>query len=155
MGDEERPVRASIWIVVLSTVTLCLIGFFIFIQDDEEAESRGEEALTVEAEPEIQNHSPEPLPPLDLPEEEFDFLDDLAPPLPQSGPPPASEMETAAVVPGDPLIVTIPSRSELGPISIERYDSEGNPTGEPLPTGTQVQIPDPNLEGGKIYFRTP
>lgn len=77
------------------------------------------------------------------------------PPKP-SGPPSSADMEFANRVPGDPLVVTLPGKNaSLGPISIERYDSAGNPTGEPLKRGTQVQIPDPNNPGQKIYFKVP
>ncbi len=77
------------------------------------------------------------------------------PPKP-SGPPSSSNMEFANRVPGDPLVVTLPGRNaSLGQISIEKYDSAGNPTGEPLKRGTQVQIPDPNNPGQKIYFKVP
>ena len=59
-------------------------------------------------------------------------------------------------VPGNPLVVTLPGRhSSLGQISIEKYDSAGSPTGEPLKRGTPVQIPDPNNPGQKIYFKVP
>ncbi len=78
-----------------------------------------------------------------------------APPKP-SGPPSAVEMQFADKVPGNPLVVTLPgSNSSLGKISIEKYDSSGNPTGQPLKRGTQVQIPDPNNPGKKIYFKVP
>ncbi len=73
------------------------------------------------------------------------------PPAPAS--PSPSEMPYANGVPGNPLVVTIPGVQ--GPISIEKYDSAGNPTGEPLKRGTQVQIPDPNNPGKKIYFKVP
>jgi len=80
-----------------------------------------------------------------------------APPAPpQGGTPSAAEMPFANPVPGDPLVVTLPGRhASLGPISIEKYDSAGRPTGEPLRRGTQVQIPDPNSPGQKIYFKVP
>ena len=59
-------------------------------------------------------------------------------------------------VPGNPLVVTLPGRhASLGQISIEKYDSAGSPTGEPLKRGTPVQIPDPNNPGQKIYFKVP
>lgn len=77
-------------------------------------------------------------------------------PPPSSGPPPASSMPFANPVPGDPLVVTLPGKhSSLGKISVEKLDSSGNPTGEPLSRGTQVQIPDPNNPGQKIYFKVP
>ena len=77
--------------------------------------------------------------------------------------PPKKEKPTAPApsvyansVPGNPLVVTLPGKhSSLGQISIEKYDSAGNPTGEPLKRGTPVQIPDPNNPGQKIYFKVP
>ncbi len=75
---------------------------------------------------------------------------------PTPPPAPSSEMPYANSVPGNPLVVTLPgSHASLGQISIEKYDSAGNPTGEPLKRGTQVQIPDPNNPGKKIYFKVP
>jgi hypothetical protein len=77
------------------------------------------------------------------------------PPKP-SGPPSSADMQFANKVPGNPLVVTLPGRNaSLGKISIEKYDSSGNPTGQPLKRGTQVQIPDPNNPGKKIYFKVP
>jgi hypothetical protein len=64
-------------------------------------------------------------------------------------------MEYAEFTFDNHLAVILPSSSSLGAISVERYDSEGNPTGEPLKSGTQVQIPDPDNPGEKIYFRVP
>ncbi|MCB1205573.1 MAG: hypothetical protein KDN18_15030 [Verrucomicrobiae bacterium] len=76
------------------------------------------------------------------------------PPAPST--PSSSEMPYATPVPGNPLVVTLPgTHASLGQISIEKYDSGGNPTGEPLKRGTQVQIPDPNNPGKKIYFKVP
>lgn len=73
-----------------------------------------------------------------------------------SGPPASTNMPFANKVPGNPLVVTLPgANSSLGQISIEKYDSSGNPTGQPLKRGTQVQIPDPNNPGKKIYFKVP
>ena len=78
-----------------------------------------------------------------------------APPKP-SGPPSASQMPYANPVPGNPLVVTLPGKNaSLGQISVEKYDSAGNPTGEALKRGTQVQIPDPNNPGKRIYFKVP
>lgn len=77
------------------------------------------------------------------------------PPKP-SGTPSTSEMPYANPVPGNPLVVTLPGKNaSLGQISVEKYDSGGNPTGEALKRGTQVQIPDPNNPGQKIYFKVP
>lgn len=62
----------------------------------------------------------------------------------------------ANAVPGDNLHVTLPgSFANLGPISIERLDSSGNTLGSPWASGTQMQIPNPNVPGGKIYFKVP
>jgi hypothetical protein len=70
--------------------------------------------------------------------------------------PAAADMPFANAVPGNPLVVTLPgANASLGQISVEKYDSSGNPTGEPLKRGTQVQIPDPNNPGKKIYFKVP
>jgi len=65
-------------------------------------------------------------------------------------------MPYANAVAGNPLVVTLPgSNASLGPISVEKYASAGNPTGEALKRGTQVQIADPNSPGKKIYFKVP
>ena len=67
-----------------------------------------------------------------------------------------ADMAFANAVPGNPLVVTLPgANASLGQISIEKFDASGNPTGEPLKKGTQVQIPDPNNPGKKIYFKIP
>ncbi len=82
--------------------------------------------------------------------------EDKPTPPPAPAAPSSSEMPYANAVPGNPLVVTLPgTHSSLGQISIEKYDSAGNPTGEPLKRGTQVQIPDPNNPGKKIYFKVP
>lgn len=65
------------------------------------------------------------------------------------------EDDIAVPVDGNPLVVTLLYYPELGQISIEQYSSEGKPTGNPLKSGTQVQIPDPNIPGGKIIFSVP
>lgn len=75
---------------------------------------------------------------------------------PKPSKPSTSNMVFANPVPGNPLVVTLPgANASLGQISIEKYDSSGNATGEPLSRGTQVQIPDPNNPGQKIYFKVP
>ncbi len=85
----------------------------------------------------------------------------LAPDPPEELPPPSKpapaveDMEYAIPVFENDLHVTLASHPEFGQISIERYDKDGNPTGEPLAQGTQVQIPDPDRPGEKIYFRVP
>ncbi len=71
-------------------------------------------------------------------------------------PPKTTGMTIANKVPGDPLSVTLPGKhASLGQISVERYDSSGQPTGQPLPSGTPVEIPDPNSPGQKIFFKVP
>ena len=81
---------------------------------------------------------------------------DTKPTPPPSSTPTSSDMPYANAVPGNPLVVTLPgANASLGQISVEKYDSSGNPTGEPLKRGTQVQIPDPNNPGKKIYFKVP
>ena len=75
---------------------------------------------------------------------------------PTSGSVKSPESVDALPVPGDPLLVTLPApHDSLGQISIEKYDSEGQPTGRPLKSGTPVQIPDPNWSGERIYFKVP
>ncbi len=75
---------------------------------------------------------------------------------PPASSPSAADMPYANAVAGNPLVVTLPgANASLGQISVEKYDSSGNPTGEPLKRGTQVQIPDPNNPGKKIYFKVP
>lgn len=77
-------------------------------------------------------------------------------PPPAASTPSAADMPYANAVPGNPLVVTLPgSNASLGQISVEKYDSSGKPTGEPLKRGTQVQIPDPNNPGKKIFFKVP
>ena len=74
----------------------------------------------------------------------------------KKAPAPAAPTQFANPVPGNPLAVTLPGgNSSLGQISVEKYDSAGNPTGEALKRGTPVQIPDPNNPGKKIYFKVP
>lgn len=84
------------------------------------------------------------------------------PPAPAPKPPekkPAPTVETmpyARGVPGNPLAVTLPSPyDKLGPISVEKYDASGNPTGKAMDPGTPVEIKDPNDPGKKIRFRVP
>ncbi|NNE92999.1 MAG: hypothetical protein HKN23_15245 [Verrucomicrobiales bacterium] len=70
--------------------------------------------------------------------------------------PDTNNLGFAIKVPGKPLSVTLPGAGKsLGEISIEKYDAAGNPTGEPLPPGTPVEIDDPNNPGKKIYFKVP
>ncbi len=73
-----------------------------------------------------------------------------------NSPPKPNEYKFANKVPGDPLSVTLPGKhSSLGKISIEKYDSSNQGTGQALAKGTQVTIPDPANPGQKIYFKVP
>jgi len=65
------------------------------------------------------------------------------------------EDDIAILVEGNPLVVTLLHYPEFGQISIEQYSKDGRPTGRPLKSGTQVQIPNPNIPGEKIIFSVP
>ncbi|MDF1812928.1 MAG: hypothetical protein P1V20_11960 [Verrucomicrobiales bacterium] len=65
------------------------------------------------------------------------------------------EDDLAVPVPGDPTLVTLTWRPDLGPISIERVTRNGDLTGKPLKSGTKVQIPDPENPGDRIIFTVP
>lgn len=102
------------------------------------------------------NPAPAPDPPKPNNPREVRDVDPAPKPPKPSGAPSAADMQFANKVPGNPLVVTLPGENaSLGKISIEKYDSSGNPTGQPLKRGTQVQIPDPNNPGKKIYFKVP
>lgn len=74
-------------------------------------------------------------------------------PAPQS---PVVKLGFATNVPGDNLHVTLPGEyASLGPISVEKMDPAGNSLGSPWSRGTQMQIPNPKVAGGKIYFKVP
>jgi hypothetical protein len=64
------------------------------------------------------------------------------------------EGDVAIPVEGNPLEVTLLHYPEFGRISIESYKN-GKFTGEPLKSGTKVQIPNPNSPGEKIQFIVP
>lgn len=91
---------------------------------------------------------------LELPESDEKILPP-APPQPAQ-PDPVVRLGYAQTVPGDSLHVTLPGEyASLGPISIERMDPSGNKLGSPWARGTQMQIPNPEVPGGKIYFKVP
>ncbi|MEM9018423.1 MAG: hypothetical protein AAGC68_15520 [Verrucomicrobiota bacterium] len=69
--------------------------------------------------------------------------------------PEVEEDDIAIPVEGEPLLVTLIHYPEIGQISIEKYDREGQATGKPLKSGTKVQIPNPNRPGEKIRFVVP
>lgn len=91
---------------------------------------------------------------LELPESDEKILPP-SPPQPAQ-PDPVVRLGYAQTVPGDSLHVTLPGEyASLGPISIERMDPSGNKLGSPWSRGTQMQIPNPDVPGGKIYFKVP
>lgn len=62
----------------------------------------------------------------------------------------------ASKISGDDLHVTLPGEyASLGQISVEKMDPAGNSLGSPWARGTQMQIPNPKVPGGKIYFKVP
>ena len=65
------------------------------------------------------------------------------------------EDDIAILDPNNPLVVTFALRPELGEISIERFDKDGNQTGKPLASGTKVQIADPVNPGKRLVFTVP
>ena len=74
-----------------------------------------------------------------------------------SDPPIATDSEivvTATPVEGNPLLVTLADYPALGQISVEEWKDDDF-TGKPLKSGTEVQIPNPEVEGAKIRFLVP
>ena len=87
----------------------------------------------------------------------------IAPPEPPPAPSPP-KVDTSKIVqlgfadsiPGDNLQVKLPGQyASLPAISVERHDASGNPLGTPYSRGTLMQIPNPQVPGGKIYFKVP
>jgi|GEM_PF-1130065 len=138
-------VRAWVWCVVfLCFAVLCVLILTGSLED------RGEEKLpggpgAVES---IAPKQPSPEPD----SKSVPFPD---PPVFKVDSPVSQEPNFEEAVFQTDLTVILLSRPRLGQISVEKYDSAGNPTGEPLKSGTQVQIPDPDWPGEKIYFRIP
>ncbi|MEC5128192.1 hypothetical protein VSU19_15610 [Verrucomicrobiales bacterium BCK34] len=74
-----------------------------------------------------------------------------------SDPPIGTDSElvvTASPVEGNPLLVTLADYPALGQISVEEWKEDAF-TGKPLRSGTEVQIPNPDIEGAKIRFLVP
>lgn len=70
--------------------------------------------------------------------------------------PPIVRLGFAEKVAGDDLYVTLPGEyASLGRVSVEKIDTSGASQGLAWPRGTQMQIPNPNVPGGKIYFKVP
>lgn len=148
-GGEFLQIRAWVWGVAL--LCLALVGVILMVQKE-----TGTESVSAPNDPALSDSRETELPALPSTEAPV-FPPDSPDPLPPPAkrPPSAEEMEYAEFTFEDNLTVILPSHASLGRISVERYDSEGNPTGEPLKSGTQVQIPNPNKPGERIYFRVP
>ncbi len=111
----------------------------------------------------VGNHVPEvaSAPKVDAPKIQAPKMEEPkveAPKLPAT--PPANtqvvKLDFANAVPGDKLHVTLPGEyASVGPISVEKVDPSGNGLGSPWARGTQMQVPNPNVPGGKIYFKVP
>lgn len=141
-------IRAWVWSVLV--VTAVLVGSLIYSAiptgGSQEKPVSSAEAPTVDAEV-------AKAPPASIPDPVFD--QDPAPPEFKATTNLSNEPEFVEAVFQSDLNVVLVSRPELGQISVEKYDSEGKPTGQPLKSGTQVQIPDPDWPGEKIYFKVP
>lgn len=138
-GEPSRSgflqIRASVWLVILASLAVLAVLLVV--------ELRSPPPSPPETRPPAQSEAAKKpvAPPAPKPREEEEHDDD--------GP----EFEEAHFV--SDLTVVIDSRSGLGPISVEKYGEDNKPTGEPLKSGTQVQIPDPDRPGEKIYFKVP
>lgn len=141
-------IRVWVWSVLV--VTAVLVGSLIYSAvptgGSQEKPVSSSEAPTVDAEV-------VKVPPASIPDPVFD--QDPAPPEFKATTNLSNEPEFVEAVFQSDLNVVIPGYPEFGPISVEKYDSTGNPTGQPLKSGTQVQIPDPDWPGEKIYFKVP
>jgi len=137
-------IRPWVWIVTLASVVAVMALVWTLPREPVPAVTDVPALETPGSDPPIEDH--EPLFPSD-PAEETEPR--------KKAPPSGNEMPYAIPTFIDPLTVTLAAHPELGPISVERYNSEGNPAGEPLAQGTRVQIPNPNRPGEKIYFKVP
>lgn len=151
--EDRRLLGIRAWIWGVALVSLAAVGILaaLWISDGtkvavEPPDAASESPPTVDPSRTQTVEAREPVFAPDPPEE---------PPPPSKTPPAGEDMEYAIPVFDNDLVVTLASHPGLGQISIERYDSNGNPTGEPLKQGTPVQIPDPDRPGEKIYFRVP
>lgn len=138
-GEPSRTgflqIRASVWLVILASLAVLAVLLVV--------ELRSPPPSPQETKPPVQTEAakkPVAPPAPEAREEEEDESD---------GP----EFEEAHFV--SELTVELDSLRGLGQISVEKYDENGRPTGEPLKSGTQVQIPDPDRPGKKIYFKVP
>ncbi|MEM9283522.1 MAG: hypothetical protein AAGA96_16990 [Verrucomicrobiota bacterium] len=140
----KNPVKLLIAALALIAIGL-LIAFFLTATSPETTES-----------PEMQLSSPAPNT-LDKLKARDSKPDDAmtSDQIPGEQARQARQDDLAIPVEGNPLLVTLAFYPELGQISIERYDKEGQPTGKPLKSGTEVHIPNPNIPGEKIRFVVP
>jgi hypothetical protein len=140
-------IRGSIWGIVVLCIAIVLVLLSMMGRPEKDG---GEENLT--GEPRIEEKataSPPHREPVDDPAPDPD------PPEFEADSPNPREPDFEIVAFETDLTVVFISRPSLGSISVEKYDSENKPTGQPLKSGTQVQIPDPEKPGAKIYFRIP
>lgn len=144
-GDGIPKIRAWVWIVAF--LCAALVGVFAFtggVETQPEPSPSGDSSDVgkLAAHPSSPGPNPKPAPSPDLPTFDAD-------------PPPLEPPEFEVAVFQTDLTVILLSRPTLGAISVERYDRDGNPTGEALKPGTQVQIPDPDQPGNRIHFTVP
>ena len=140
-------IRAWVWSVLV--VTAVLVGSLIFSA----IPTGGSQEKPVSTEAPKLEAAVGKVPPASNPDPEPDH--DSEPPEFVVKTNPSKGPEFVEAVFQSDLNIVLPAYPEFGPISVEKYDSDGNPTGQPLKSGTQVQIPDPNWPGEKIYFKVP
>ena len=155
MSDSANEPRGGflgirVWVWSVLVLTAVLVGSLIYSAiskgESQEKPVSSAEAPTVDAEV-------AKAPPESIPDPVFD--QDPAPPEFKASTNLSNEPEFVEAVFQSDLNVVLPAYPEFGPISVEKYDSAGKPTGQPLKSGTQVQIPDPDWPGEKIYFKVP
>lgn len=139
----KDPVRLLISVVVVATIGL-IVAFLVSTRPpDPSGMPIAAETSSAASDP----RDPQP----------SGAKDGVAPAKQKNGGPKKKSEEDDIAVPveGDPLVVTLLYHPELGRISIEQYNKDGEATGSPLKSGTQVQIPNPSISGEKIIFSVP
>jgi hypothetical protein len=154
MSDSANEPRGGflgirVWVWSVLILTAVLVGSLIYSA----IPTGGNQEKPVSSEAPTVEMSVAKAPPASNPDPEFD--QDPAPPEFEAKTNPSKGPEFVEAVFQSDLNVILVSRPGLGQISVEKYDSAGNPTGQPLKSGTQVQIPDPDWPGEKIYFKVP
>ena len=139
----KDPVRLLISAVVIATIGL-VVAFLVYAGSPDPSET----LLTADTSSSANDQRDS---------QPSDPKDAVAPPKQKADEPKrqVDEDDIALPVEGNPLVVTLLNDPELGQISIEQYSKEGKATGRPLKSGTQVQIPNPNIPGEKITFSVP